>query len=47
MFYDESGLLDGQLSNVVGGGAQETRNYAAINTENVTELSRNPANTLL
>lgn len=40
MFYDESSLLDGQLSNLEV--SQEMRNYATINTKNATELSKNP-----
>lgn len=44
MFCGKS-LLDGQLSNVER--SQKMKNYTTINPENVTELSKNPMNTIL
>lgn len=39
MFYDKSSLFDGQLSNIE---VSQEMNDATINTENATELSKNP-----
>lgn len=39
MLYDKSSLFDGQLSNIE---VSQEMNDATINTENATELSKNP-----
>lgn len=44
MFLDQSSWLDGQLSNIEG--AERSRNYATVHTENGTS-AKNPMNAIL